>query len=235
MRQSEAFDNGISGARRVLGWIYLPVHIFLLPLLLSLLAAVWPGGMSGGTINLVYYAVGVVFVLLVFFPVLRRDFDTLADYPGRTVLAMLGGGLMEYVLSLAAAAVILLLVGTDAANPNNDAVMDAVGADAGTMRAIAFFLAPLVEEVLFRGVLFGSVRRSSRVWAYALSVAVFSLYHVWQYVVVYGDPRMLLYALQYIPVSVALAWTYERSGTLWGSTFLHMILNFISYTVLSMV
>ena len=31
MKSPKPFDNGIDGTRRVLGWIYLPVHVFLLP------------------------------------------------------------------------------------------------------------------------------------------------------------------------------------------------------------
>lgn len=233
MKSPKPFDNGIDGTRRVLGWIYLPVHVFLLPFLLGMIAAVWPGAMHGGLnallerVNLIYYAIGAVFVLLVFFPVLRRDYDTLADHAGRSVLSILGGGMLNYALSFAVAPLLLLLLGSDAANPNNEAV---ISLDSGEMRAVAFFLAPIVEEALFRGVLFGSVRRRSRVWAYVLSVAAFSLYHVWQYAL--SDPDMLVYALQYIPVSFALAWTYERSESLWCPVFLHMIINFVGFSVL---
>lgn len=234
MKSPKPFDSGIDGTRRVLGWIYLPVHVFLLPFLLGMIAAVWPGATDGGLnallehVNLIYYAIGAVFVLLVFFPVLRRDYDTLADHPGRSVFAIVSGGLLDYVLTFAVAPLLLLLLGADVSNPNNEAV---ISLDSGEMRAAAFFLAPIVEEALFRGVLFGSVRRRSRVWAYVLSVAAFSLYHVWQYAL--SDPGLLVYALQYIPVSLGLAWAYERSESLWCPVFLHMIINFVSFTLLS--
>lgn len=236
MKNAPPFDNGIRGARLALGWIYLPVHVFLLPLLLGVLAAVWPGAADAGPdallgrINLIYYLVGIVFVLLVFFPVLRRDFDTLADRPGRSLFSIISGALADYALSFAVAPLLLLLLGSDIANPNNEAV---ISLDSGEMRAISFFLAPIVEEALFRGVLFGAVRRRSRLWAYVLSIAAFSLYHVWQYAL--SDPALLVYALQYIPVSLALAWTYERSESLWCPIFLHMLINMISYALLSAV
>ena len=47
MKSQKPFDNGIDGTRRVLGWIYLPVHVFLLPFLLGMIAAVWPGATAG--------------------------------------------------------------------------------------------------------------------------------------------------------------------------------------------
>ena len=61
---------------------------------------------------------------------------------------------------------------------------------------------------------------------------LFSLYHVWQYAAASGDPGLLLYAIQYIPMSVALAWTYERSGSIWTPIFFHMGYNAISYLAL---
>ena len=44
---------------------------------------------------------------------------------------------------------------------------------------------------------------------------------------------MLLYALEYIPVSFALAWAYERSGSIWTNIFFHMGFNALSYYVLN--
>ena len=71
--------------------------------------------------------------------------------------------------------------------------------------------------------------------AYAVSIALFSLYHVWQYAVVFGDARLLLWAVQYIPVSAALAWSYERTGTVWTSIFVHMIINSMAFAVMNML
>ena len=49
------------------------------------------------------------------------------------------------------------------------------------MKAVSIFLVPIVEEMLFRGVVFGSIRPRSRLWAYVVSVAAFSVYHVWSF------------------------------------------------------
>ena len=119
-------------------------------------------------------------------------------------------------------------------NPNNALVME-MAQDSGVIRAVAIFLAPIVEEVLFRGALFGSIRTRSRAWAYVASVAAFSLYHVWQYAAAYADWKMLLYALQYIPISIVLAWAYERSGCIWTSIFFHMGFNALSFYALELV
>ena len=99
--------------------------------------------------------------------------------------------------------------------------------------AVAVLMAPLVEECLFRGVVFGTIRPHSRFWAYAVSIALFSLYHVWQYVVMYGDPKLLLSARAYVPVSAALTFCYEQTRSIWPPVFFHMCINALSLTVLA--
>ena len=88
-------------------------------------------------------------------------------------------------------------------------------------------LMPLVEEPLFRGLLFGATRRYSRVLGYVLSTLVFALYCVWQFVYSYGtvDFRYLLLFLQYVPMSLALTWCYDNGGSIWSPIALHMVLN----------
>ena len=75
-----------------------------------------------------------------------------------------------------------------------------------------------------------SARGSS---AYAVSIALFSLYHVWQYVVMYGDPKLLLSALAYVPVSAALTFCYEQTRSIWPPVFFHMCINALSLAVLA--
>ncbi len=77
---------------------------------------------------------------------------------------------------------------------------------------------------------FGILRRRNRMLAYAVSMAMFSLYHVWSYA--FLDLKNLIYLLQYIPVSFLLCRCYERTNSIWGSIFLHMLVNGISMSLL---
>ena len=43
---------------------------------------------------------------------------------------------------------------------------------------------------------------------------------------------MLLYALQYVPISYLLCRCYERTNSVWGNILLHMLVNFISLKAL---
>lgn len=89
-------------------------------------------------------------------------------------------------------------------------------------------LAPFVEETLFRGLVFGSLKERSRLTAYAVSCLLFALLHVWQFAVESRDPAYLLMMVRYLAPGVVLAWAYEHTGTLWASFGVHAAANALS-------
>ena len=227
------FENKMTKRQTVLGWIYLPLHMIVIPLLLSLYLGVNPD-LDTGSANLLYYGIGVLFTAVVMLPFLRSAFDVLLDRLGLCVACILIALLADYAMSTVAALILLLLENLPQ-NPNNAAVMAEAAVDPGIVTGLAVFIAPIVEELLFRGVVFGSIRTRSRGWAYAVSIAVFALYHVWEYAIAGADLGLLVYAIQYVPAAAVLAWLYERSGSIWTGIFFHMGNNLISMIALSLL
>lgn len=221
------FENKLSRRQLIFGLVYLPLHIVILPILVPMLMLSL-GVTDLGLINLAYYAVGLAAVLVVFWSHLRAHFDTLLDRIGWCLITFLMALGLDYVLSLVVNS-LLMVAAESLENPNDSAVMQMAEISEGSVKAFAIFMAPIVEEVLFRSVIFGGVRGRSRVAAYVLSMLMFSVYHVWQYVAVYGDWTLLIYVLQYLPVSFVLAWAYERSGTIWVPIGFHMMMNAFSF------
>ena len=228
------FENRMTRTERILGWIYLPLHMVVLPLLLGLFRLTNPEQVSQITVNLIYFGTGTVFVVCAMFRFLRGNFDVLLDRPGRCLLSLLLAALALYGLNFLAG-LIVLLFGDMGENPNNAAVLELAGTDYGAVRALAVFLAPVVEEPLFRGVAFGGIRTRSRVWAYIVSALLFGLYHTWQYALACADPLLLAQIVLYIPFSVASAWCYERGGSIWTCIFFHMGYNALAFYLLEMV
>ena len=124
-----------------------------------------------------------------------------------------------------AVGLLLILIGRQD-NPNNSAVIALAGEDMGVMTAVAVFLAPLVEEPIFRGGVFGLLRRYSRAAAYGASMLLFAVYHLWSYALL--DASAWLYLLQYLPAGFLLARIYEKTNSLWSAIFLHMTVNGVS-------
>ena len=223
------FDNHMTGVQTALGWIYVPFHIFVLPLLLGLYAYLNPAGVTEAGINLAYYGAGLAFTLIVMRTYLRAHWDVLLDHPGRNVSAFLMAMALTYGLSILASAALLALLPDLGENPNNAGVMEMAERDYGATAALAVFVGPVVEETLFRGVVFGTLRRRSAIAAYALSMLLFPVYHLWQFVLVTGDLSQLVYALQYVPVAFALGFCYERGGSIWTCIFFHMGYNGLAF------
>ena len=222
------FTSDLSRLERILVLCWLPIHLALLPWLLNGLGR--RGLLTEPTANFLYYAIGFVYMLLVAFRFLRRDFDPLADRP----LFVAGTVSASYLMMLALNGLVgflILQALPDAENPNNAAVTGLVVEHFGIMKATLVFLGPLVEEMMFRAGLFGLFRKRSRALAYAVSMLSFALYHVWAYAL--QDPVYWLYLLQYLPAGWLLCRCYERTNSIWGSTFFHMMVNGVAVSTIS--
>ena len=75
--------------QRTLGWIYLPLHAVVIPLLVLLYGSVSAPDWDSVTVNIVYYAVGILFVAAVMLRYLRGEFDTLLDRLPGCIITML--------------------------------------------------------------------------------------------------------------------------------------------------
>lgn len=215
----------------IAGWLYLPFYLFALNLLLQLANEKLSLGMTALTLNIAYFSVNFAAVLLIFHRFLRQSF-----FGGRFwnfVQAVVLGFALYYagtwVLQFA-----LSKLSPDFTIYNNETVSSLISESRYLMLIITVLAAPIIEETLVRGLVFGSIQPSARVMAYIVSVVLFTLMHNWQYFLLYPVGKVLLSCIPYIPASIALAWTYEKSGTIWGSITLHAVVNALSYGLLQL-
>ena len=232
-RISPRFTPDHTKGEAAFGWFWLMVHMFVLPLLF---AVVMPETSAEDplTVNYLYYGISMAVVFLVFLKLLRREFDHLLDRFFHCIVTFFGAYFLWYALSMVMSGIMTALDIT--ATPPNDQAVDILAQENfGGVLAISVIAAPIVEEVLFRGVLFQSIRKRSRVWAYIASLGMFGLYHTWQFALLYQDPVYLLYSLQYIPITFALTWCYEKSGSLWTAIFFHASNNYLAMQITQMM
>ncbi len=139
---------------------------------------------------------------------------------------------MLTVLAAIAAYAVLAIVINAVFAPHQEDVAKNLGADSNSALIVTVIagilvvpVAAICEELFFRGMLFGGLRQTLPLWAAALiSGLIFGLLHLTG-----GD---LGVALQLTAFGVILAWTYERSGTLWAPITLHMLNNALAFTLL---
>ncbi len=233
-RITPQFTPDCTKGETIFGWFWLLVHMFALPLLLTVLLPLFPAENAGLTTNIAYYGLSLTVVMLVFLKLLRREFDHLLDRLGHCVKTFFVAYFFWYTLSMIMAG-LMGMFGIEATPPNDQAADTLAQEGFNIVLVISVIAAPILEEVLFRGILFQSIRKHSRLWAYVASLAVFGLYHTWQFALLYQDPVYLLYSLQYIPITFALTWSYEQSGSLWVPIFLHASNNFLAMQITQMM
>lgn len=214
-------------AGTVLFAVYLVVLPFVTEPLFSLIGRLLDTSISSALQNTIYYYVLFAVTLVIFHKFISRTSRNFADNLGvacRNILVGLIGlyGLNELVYRLSN------LVISNRTNLNDTTISAQIQDAPRVTLLIIIFLAPFVEEVLFRGLVFGNLKSKSRVVAYLVSCMLFALLHVWQFAVVQQDITYFLLMVQYLVPGAVLAWAYESSGTLWASIGLHAVANALS-------
>ena len=230
--KSRSLGPGLSTAEQVAGFCYLPFYVVLLGWGLQWLSELLGLGLTELQINVAFFVINCVMIWVIFHNFLIRSFRAIRFW--ELVQALILGFCLYYAGNFVFNWIISLLDLT-ITSFNDETIMGLISQNKWVMVICSVLLAPIVEETLVRGLLFGVLRRQSRILAYVVTIIFFAVMHVWQYLLVYDFKSVLLAALQYIPASIALGWTYEKSNTVWAPIFLHMTINAISMGIISIL
>ena len=216
---------------QIAGTVFFVIYLVVLPFaagpLFRLAGRLLDVTIAAALQNVIYYYVLFAVTVLIFHKFLARTCRNLADNLGGACRMLLVGLVALYGLNELAYRLTNLII-TNRTNLNDTAISAQMDSAPYMTLLIVVFLAPFVEEVLFRGLVFGNLKGKSRPVAYVVSCALFALLHVWQFAVVYQDVTYFLLMLQYLVPGAVLAWVYDRSGTLWTSIALHALTNALS-------
>lgn len=94
---------------------------------------------------------------------------------------------------------------------------------------VSVLLAPLSEEVLYRGVLFSLSRKPRRWVGYLLSSLLFAAAHMLGYLSEMHAAGFIYNLLCYSAAGAALCCAYEASGSVWSAAGLHALINLVSW------
>ncbi|MDR1589003.1 MAG: CPBP family intramembrane metalloprotease [Oscillospiraceae bacterium] len=223
----KTFKLPMTVPERVAGIAYIPIHSFALPFGLQMLFIAIGLELEAVNLTLAAYSISFLFILITAFKFLKRSFSDLFDnFIGAMQSVALG--LVFYFIANTAVSFVLLRFMDDIVNPNSQEIINEAQLNPDAILVVSVLFAPIVEETMFRGALFGSIRKRARVAAYVVSALVFALYHLWPYLLYDLHAGDLLFALQYIPASIVLAWCFERGGSIWAPIMLHALINLIA-------
>lgn len=218
----------MTAGEKIAGTVFFVLYLVVLPFVTTpafrLAERLLGTTISTSLENIIYYYILFAVTIIIFHKYIGHTSRRLADnlgVAGSTLVAGLVGlyGLNELVYRLSN-----LLI-TNRTNLNDSTISAQIQDAPRVTLLIVVVLAPFVEEVLFRGLVFGNLKLKSRTVAYVVSCALFALLHVWQFAVVHQDMTYFIVMLQYLVPGFMLAWVYDRSGTLWTAIGLHAAAN----------
>lgn len=222
---------GLTNLERFGGTAFFAVYLLLLPLaakpLLRLAGELTGRRLTGNVGSVIYYYSLFAVTVVLFHSLLAKTTRRFLDDPALACKTAGLGIVAHYGLCELASRLGRAFVNRGG-NLNDSAISAQIGNAPHMTLLIVIFLAPFVEETLFRGLVFGGLKERSRLLAYAVSCALFALLHVWQFALANRDAAYFLLMAQYLIPGLVLAWAYEHSGTLWASIGLHAGINTLS-------
>lgn len=209
------------------GIAYLIFDQFLFSYVLGFLENFLPEPLDIIEVNLIFSLTNVTAVVLIFrkylLQTLREARWRIGPILGYALLAVLG---TMYLTELVSNLVWQL-------NPDYYNVND-VGIDLMLLEnkpmviLMTVILAPITEELLFRGLIFRSLFDRSKVLAYLVSMCLFSFIHLTNYISYLDIQWLGLAFLEYLPAAYCLAFAYHNSGSILSPMLVHALVNMLS-------
>ena len=204
----KAATSHMNQTERVAGTIFFIVYLLVLPLLANKLFGIvevlLDTKISDSLANIIYYYVLFAIVLLLFHSFLAHTTSRFLGGVSRAMTTFCMGRLVFYGANELFYRVANVLFNSRT-NLNDMTIAASINAAPRLTALIIVFLAPFVEEVLFRGLVFGM--------------------HVWTFALSSWDWSYLILMLQYLVPGLVFAWAFDHSGTLWTSILLHATVN----------
>ena len=220
---------GLSHFEVIAGGILLVLYLLVLPFIRAgLFRAVehlFGTSISPQTENVIYYYVLFAVTLVIFYGFIGRSTGYFFGNFVETLYAVGVGLVLFYGLNEVLFRLSRALFGHQL-NLNDYPISAQIHDAPKAPVLILMIIAPCIEEVLFRGYIFGGLKGHGALAAYGASCALFAFLHVWQFL---GEGCFslsgVILLVQYLAPAAVLACVYDRSGNLWGPLLVHVIVN----------
>lgn len=206
------------------GLIYIALQLFVLPPALTWGNWLLGSPLSVTSLNFVFFALNFLVITVVYRDFLIKNFKTLVRNPWQT-FRFAGAGLILYWIASYAVSYLIIKIYPDFFNANDMSISQMTKENFTLMSIGTIILVPVVEETLYRGVVFGGIFDKSSVLAYVVSTELFSVIHILAYVSTYTPLQLLLSFIQYLPAGICLAWSYKKADSIWAPILIHIAVN----------
>ena len=209
------------------GFVFLFAQLLLIPLAILLVIELAGLKLSYSMENFLCFAANFLCAAIIFH---RFWLASLKDIAGKG-FEMIRTALIYFALYFAASALVNILIynlDPGFSNANDEAIATIMYDNKLLISATVVLLVPPVEEVLYRGLIFGKLYNRSPLLGYLVSITAFAAIHVLSYIGSVPPARLLLCFLQYVPAGFCLARAYAVTGNLFTPILIHAMINMIA-------
>lgn len=226
MKNSDFISHPLTRQEKSLGALWMAFETLFFATILQGLNHLLPAPLPQVEVNFIFFSINFLAVACIFRKYFSAQIKLLPDVIDR-VLLVTAPGFLTYRLISFLLALALFAVDSDFASINDMTIQSLVKDNYFLMFVGSVILVPITEECLFRGLVFRGMYDRSPIFAWVLSVALFSAVHIITYIGAYPLKTILLCFVQYIPAGVCLAGAYRLSGSLLSPILIHALVNFV--------
>ena len=214
-------------------FVYFGVYLFILPYLFAKLTLWYDPSATMIPLSLQYFAYGITFILIIYGskPVLIKSYQLLKGNLIGIIKTVIGHACILLLLNMVLSIFVSLLTKTTTSNNQSEIIQSSYAQPVLNM-IVTIGFAPIVEECVFRGGIYLKLRSRLGFFASgAISAACFGLIHVLSSVT-NGNLIDISYLLVYAGIGFLLAYTMEKTKTIYACMLVHAICNLVSLMVI---
>lgn len=211
------------------GAVFFGALTYLLPavILTFLWPSVQPLLVNDNIANFVFAALFEAMIIIALFIVVRAYGFKLRDlglnkFKPSHIWLVLGGFFLYFFVTIVISTIFSLFVDYDQDQVQELGFSNPQGLEIVLVFLSLVVLAPLAEELLFRGFVYKGMRRRLPFWAAAILVSLL-------FAVVHGQVNV---GVDVFALSLVLCWLRETTGSLWPAIILHAFKNGIAFLLL---
>ena len=234
MAKQNFFYTPMSRTEHICGWLLLAARTWLLPPLFSTILLILFPDAGNVTLQLTLFAVNFIAALILFRKFLAASLRDVADRWGsalwKTLLMLafckVSGIVMnDFIFFFCPEYFLYTDTGPVLININDMSIAMMAQEQMVLVTLGAVVLAPVVEELLYRGAVFGSLYPKSPLLAGLISTLLFAVLHVLPYINMADKVYLVILFVQYIPPALCLCWLYTATDTILAPILMHILFN----------
>ncbi len=234
----------LSNRQKAIGVILLfPWYLYFAPTIFNFLIQLYiiyiSNKIPSDVLNIIYnIIVGLataIPIMIIFKDFIQENWKIFKDNLLENIIWILTIGLLvSYGLSYVGEFIRQVLLDTSTDASNQVLVESLVQTNILLMGFQAVIIAPFVEEMLFRGVIFNSLRQKNKILAHIISGFMFGLLHVYNYILA-GNMSEWIQLIPYMFIGFSLSYVYEKKQTIFAPILLHATKNLIAVLLLALI